>query len=44
MWGLYTELTENEAYRDPDFEPPYPDWNIVIDNFDSAPNVTVARS
>ena len=44
MRGLYTELTENEAYRDPDFEPPYPDWNIVIDNFDSAPNVTVARS
>ena len=30
--------------KDPAFEPPYPDWNIVIDNFDTAPNVTVPKS
>jgi acetylornithine deacetylase len=44
MWGLYEELRENEDYWDPHFEPPYPDWNIVIDNFGTAPNVTVPRS
>ena len=44
MWGLYKELTENEDYFDTRFEPPYPDWNIVIDNFDTAPNVTVPKS
>jgi len=44
MWGLYKELRENEDYWDPHFEPPYPDWNIVIDNFDTAPNVTVPKS
>ncbi len=44
MWHLYKELMENEAYWDPGFEPPYPDWNIVIDNFGTAPNVTVPRS
>ena len=44
MWRLYRELTETEIYMDPDFVPPYPDWNIVIDNFGSAPNVTVSKS
>jgi acetylornithine deacetylase len=44
LWRLQQELTEQEAYRDPDFEPPFPDWNIVIDNFDAAPNVTVPMS
>ena len=44
LWGIQRELMENEAYRDADFEPPYPDWNIVIDNFGTAPNVTVPRS
>jgi acetylornithine deacetylase len=44
MWSLYKELTENEDYFDAHFEPPYPDWNIVIDNFDTAPNVTVPKS
>ena len=44
MWRLHEELTENEEFRDAEFEPPYPDWNIVIDNFDTAPNVTVPKS
>ncbi len=44
MWGLYHELRENEDYWDPHFAPPYPDWNIVIHNFDTAPNVTVPKS
>ena len=44
MWRLHQELMENEGYRDAEFEPPYPDWNIVIDNFDTAPNVTVPKS
>ena len=44
MRRLYEELTSEEEYWDPDFQPPYPDWNIVISNFDTAPNVTVPRS
>ena len=44
MWGLYKELTGNEDHWDTHFEPPYPDWNIVIDNFGTAPNVTVPKS
>lgn len=44
MWQMYKELTEEEDYWDPDFQPPYPDWNIVVSNFDTAPNVTVPRS
>ena len=44
MWRVHKELMENEAHWDPEFEPPYPDWNIVIDNFGTAPNVTVPTS
>ena len=44
MWQLHQELIAQDEYHDDDFEPPYPDWNIVIDNFDTAPNVTVPKS
>ena len=44
MWGLYKDLTEKQEYMDPEFQPPYPDWNIVVNNFDTAPNVTVPIS
>ena len=44
MWQLYKELVEDEAYWDQDFEPPFPDWNIVIDNYGTAANVTVPTS
>ena len=44
MWHVYKELMEDEAYWDPDFEPPYPDWNIVIDNFGTPPNIKVPSS
>ena len=44
MGKLYEELVEDEAYWDPDFEPPFPDWNITIDNHGTAANVTVPLS
>lgn len=44
MGQLYKELVEDEAYWDSDFEPPFPDWNIVIDNYGTAANVTVPTS
>ena len=44
MGKLYEELVEDEAYWDPDFDPPFPDWNITIDNHGTAANVTVPLS
>lgn len=44
MWCIYKDLTENKEYIDPEFQPPFPDWNIVVNNFDTAPNVTVPIS
>ena len=44
MGKLYEELVGDEAYWDPDFEPPFPDWNITIDNHGTAANVTVPLS
>ena len=44
MGKLYEELVEDEAYWDPDFEPPFPDWNITLDNHGTAANVTVPLS
>jgi acetylornithine deacetylase ArgE len=41
MRHIYNELMADEAYWDTDFDPPYPDWNIVIDNFGTPPNITV---
>ncbi len=44
MGMLYEELVDDEAYWDPDFDPPFPDWNITIDNHGTAANVTVPLS
>ncbi len=44
MGRLYTELVEDEVYWDPSFDPPFPDWNITIDNHGTAANVTVPLS
>ena len=44
MWDIYHELRADKSYGDADFNPPYPDWNIMIDNFGCAPNITVPTS
>ena len=44
MGQLYAELVEDEVYWDPSFDPPFPDWNITIDNHGTAANVTVPLS
>lgn len=44
MRALHLELRRAEAYHDPAYDPPWCDLNIVIDNHDAAPNVTVGRA
>ncbi|WP_338661582.1 M20/M25/M40 family metallo-hydrolase [Pararoseomonas sp. SCSIO 73927] len=44
MKALHDRLREEPAWRVPDYEPPFPDFNIVLDNHGTAINVTVARA
>ena len=39
-WAI--RLREEPQWRDPGYQPPYPDFNFVIDNHGTAPNVTCA--
>lgn len=41
---IHARLREDPALQDPDYDPPFSDFNIVIDNHGTAPNVTVARA
>ena len=44
MRELHLELRREQAHQDPAYQPPWCDLNIVIDNHDAAPNVTVGRA
>ncbi len=44
MHEIYTMLTTQEKYFNSDFDPPFADWNIVISDGDTAPNVTAPWS
>lgn len=44
MKALHDRLRGEPAWRDEAYEPPFPDFNIVIDNHGTAINVTVARA
>ena len=44
MRALHDRLRADRAGWDEDYEPPFPDFNIVIDNHGTAINVTVARA
>lgn len=44
MVRIHHELRANPAFRDLRVEPPWADWNIVIDNHGCAPNATVPLS
>jgi len=41
-WAM--RLREEAGWRDPAYQPPYPDFNFVIDNHGTAANVTCARA
>ena len=40
MREIYNTLTTDSTYFNHDFDPPFSDWNITIDNGDCAPNIT----
>ena len=44
MRGLSQRLRDDPAFRDAAYDPPFPDFNLVIDNHGTAVNVTVARA
>jgi len=44
MRAIYDELTTETKYFDGDFDPPYADWNIGINDGGVAPNVTAPQS
>jgi acetylornithine deacetylase len=40
MRDIYYTLTTDSKYFNDEFDPPFSDWNITIDNGDCAPNIT----
>jgi acetylornithine deacetylase len=44
MRGLFGRLREDPAFRDPAYDPPFPDFNLIIDNHGAAVNVAVPRA
>lgn len=44
MRALWSTLRHDEAWHDPAFDPPFCDFNMVIDNHGTAPNVTVPEA
>ena len=44
MRGLHDRLRTDPALQDPAYDPPFSDFNLVIDNHGTAVNVTVARA
>jgi acetylornithine deacetylase/succinyl-diaminopimelate desuccinylase-like protein len=41
MQAIYQRLRSDPALQDPDYDPPFSDFNLVIDNHGAAVNVTV---
>ena len=44
MAALQQRLRTDPAFRDAEYDPPFPDFNLVLDNHGTAINVTVARA
>lgn len=44
MASLRDRLLRDPAFHDADYDPPFPDFNLVLDNHGTAINVTVARA
>lgn len=44
MAALHARLRTDPAFHDAEYDPPFPDFNLVIDNHGTALNVTVARA
>ncbi len=44
MRALHARLRSDASLQDPNYDPPFSDFNIIIDNHGTALNVTVARA
>ena len=44
MKALFRRIREDKALQDADYDPPYSDFNPIIDNYGTAINVTVPRA
>lgn len=44
MERVHAELRSNPALQDPAYDPPFSDFNLIIDNHGTAMNVTVAKA
>jgi acetylornithine deacetylase len=44
MRALHERLRKDIALQDPDYDPPFSDFNLVLDNHGSAVNVTVPKA
>lgn len=44
MAALHERLRTDPAFHDAEYDPPFPDFNLVLDNHGTALNVTVARA
>jgi acetylornithine deacetylase len=44
MRAVHDELRSNPALQDTDYEPPFSDFNLIIDNHGTAMNVTVGKA
>jgi acetylornithine deacetylase len=44
MKGVFERLRSDASLQDPDYDPPFSDFNVVIDNHGAAVNVTVPKA
>ncbi|NKE44464.1 M20 family metallopeptidase [Roseomonas frigidaquae] len=44
MRAVHDELRSNPALQDADYDPPFSDFNLILDNHGTAMNVTVAKA
>ena len=44
MKGVFERLRTDASLQDPDYDPPFSDFNVVIDNHGAAVNVTVPKA
>ena len=44
MRAVYDRLRQDPALQDPAYDPPFSDFNLVLDNHGAAPNVTVPKA
>ncbi len=44
MKAIYARLRDDPAFHDPDYDPPFSDFNCIIDNYGAPVNMTVPKA